>query len=86
MAKYRKKPIVVDVYELYGEEHIPVWLEEALANGIASQTEFNGMLIKTLEGIMFANEGDYIIRGVHGELYPCKPDIFNETYELVEKE
>lgn len=83
MARYRKKPVIVEAYELYGEEHIPIWLGEALAKGIASQTEFNGMLIKTLEGIMFANKGDYIIRGVHGELYPCKPDIFRETYELV---
>lgn len=37
--------------------------------------------IKTLEGVMKANKGDYIIKGVQGELYPCKPDIFYETYE-----
>ena len=41
--------------------------------------------IHTLEGIMHASVGDYIITGVHGELYPCKPDIFKETYELVEE-
>lgn len=41
--------------------------------------------IETLEGIMHANKGDYIIIGVHGERYPCKPDIFEETYELVEE-
>ena len=41
--------------------------------------------IQTLEGIMHANKGDYIITGVHGEIYPCKPDIFEETYELAEK-
>ena len=40
--------------------------------------------IQTLEDIMHANKGDYIITGVHGEIYPCKPDIFEETYELVE--
>lgn len=40
--------------------------------------------IQTLEGVMHANKGDYIITGVHGEVYPCKPDIFEETYELVE--
>lgn len=39
--------------------------------------------IKTLEGNMYAQEGDYIIKGVEGELYPCKPDIFHKTYELV---
>ena len=43
-----------------------------------------GLVIKTLEGEHLANIGDYIIRGVHGEFYPCKPDIFRETYEEVE--
>lgn len=42
-----------------------------------------GLLIPTLEGVMIATEGDFIIRGVQGELYPCKPDIFEQTYELV---
>lgn len=43
-----------------------------------------GLVIKTLEGEHLASIGDYIIRGVHGEFYPCKPDIFKETYEEVE--
>jgi hypothetical protein len=43
-----------------------------------------GLIIKTLEGEHLANIGDYIIKGVHGEFYPCKPDIFRETYEEVE--
>ena len=43
-----------------------------------------GLVIKTLEGEHLANIGDYIIKGVHGEFYPCKPDIFKETYEEVE--
>jgi hypothetical protein len=43
-----------------------------------------GMLIPTLEGVMVARQGDFIIRGVNGELYPCKPDIFEKTYEKVE--
>ena len=42
--------------------------------------------IKTLEGVVHANPGDYIIRGVMGELYPCKPDIFNKTYDIIEEE
>ena len=45
-----------------------------------TDTEFD---ITTLEGIMHANVGDYIITGVHGEVYPCKPDIFEETYEVI---
>ncbi len=51
---------------------------------IHRDTDTLGMLIPTLEGIMIAREGDYVIRGVKGELYPCKEDIFHETYELVD--
>ena len=47
-------------------------------------TDKIGLLIPTLEGLMVATEGDWIIRGIKGELYPCKPDIFDETYEPVE--
>ena len=60
MAKYRKKPVVIEAY----------------------QTD-KVMYIETLEGTHKANVGDYIITGVHGEQYPCKPDIFEETYERV---
>ena len=49
----------------------------------AYQTEFD-MEVMTLEGCMHANKGDWIVTGVHGEKYPCKPDIFEETYEPVE--
>jgi len=50
------------------------------------QGEHIGLHIPTLEGLMTANENDYIIRGVQGELYPCKPDIFELTYEPVEND
>lgn len=60
MAKYRKKPVVVDAYKT--DEKI---------------------IIHTLEGDMTANPGDYIITGVNGEQYPCKPDIFEKTYEPI---
>lgn len=62
MAKYRKKPIVIEAYQTDKEFDIP-----------------------TLEGVMHASIGDFIVTGVHGEQYPCKPDIFLETYELVEE-
>ena len=42
------------------------------------------LLIQTLEGEMIASKGDYIIKGIKGEIYPCKPDIFKDTYDLVE--
>lgn len=61
MAKYRKKPVVVEAYQTDKE-----------------------LYINTLEGIMHADIGDWIITGVHGEQYPCKPDIFEKTYELAE--
>lgn len=61
MAKYRKKPVVIEAYQ--------------------TDKEFE---IKTLEGTMKADIGDWIITGVKGEQYPCKPDIFEATYDLVE--
>ena len=60
MAKYRKKPVVIEAYQ--------------------TEKEID---IETLEGTMHANVGDWIITGVHGEQYPCKPDIFEKTYEPV---
>ena len=48
-------------------------------------SEVMGLSIPTLEGVMVAKEKDYIIRGIKGELYPCKPDIFEETYEAIEE-
>lgn len=45
----------------------------------------HGLIIKTLEGEMFANFNDYIIKGVNGEFYPCKPDIFKKTYDIIEE-
>jgi hypothetical protein len=77
----------------------PLWIIDAIKTGIVRfikggyESEFSGrsyyspgyMIIKTLEGEMKANIGDYIIKGVKGEIYPCKPDIFEATYELEEK-
>ena len=66
---------------------LPEWLEEAFANGRIglhpSDANFALLAIKAPEGTMIAEPGDWIIRGVKGELYPCKPDIFGATYEPV---
>lgn len=62
MAKYRKKPVVIEAYQTDRE-----------------------LYIQTLEGTMHVEAGDYIITGVQGEQYPCKPDIFEQTYELVDE-
>ena len=80
--KYRKKPVVIDAIQYDGKNCMAV-----LAWAGASQiTEdfLGGLEIPTLEGTMKASVGDWIIRGVRGELYPCKPDIFAATYEAVE--
>lgn len=88
MAKYRKKSIIVDAFLWTGDwtqKEDPEWIIEAIKQkkvGFTS-TPPRDMLIQTLEGTMRAKSGDYIIRGVKGEIYPCKPDIFEMTYEEV---
>jgi len=80
--KYRKKPIVVDAIR-YEDLTIN---EVCLFMGGDTLVDFktHSIIIETLEGKMFAKPGDYIIKGVKGEFYPCKPDIFEQTYEKVE--
>lgn len=91
--KYRKKPVVIEAYyydhELFGIEPKMMetkWLAEAFELGVLyfkrpSITLSYELYVKTLEGEMKVSVGDYIIRGVKGELYPCKPDIFKDTYD-----
>lgn len=92
MAKYRKKPVVIEAFKWTGDEHQtedPIWIIEAMRNRKVwfnnLGTEKVNLEIETLEGNHIANRGDYIIMGVKGELYPCKSDIFEMTYELVEE-
>lgn len=85
---YRKRPVVVeamlltpDTWKQVGEF---MW-GEAERNHRWSYSSITGTIrIATLEGTMTAQPGDWIIKGVHGEFYPCKPDIFEKTYEKVE--
>lgn len=83
--KYMKKLIIVDAVQRTGNniEEIKSFLDE---NGGAYTITDNNLVINTLEGDMLASLGDYIIKGIHGELYPCKPDIFKETYDQVNVE
>jgi hypothetical protein len=84
MAKFRKKPVVIEAFKV-GSADAPPWALDALNAASMSYSAINGKLtIRTLEGDMRADPGDWIIRGVKGELYPCKPDIFAATYEPVE--
>lgn len=75
---YRKKPVVVHAVKLT-EENGPALAEQLPGAYLFIETK--DLNIKTLEGVMTANVGDWIIRGVKGEYYPCKPDIFEATYE-----
>lgn len=89
MGTYRKRPIEVEAVQLRWD----TWSEICDFAGVGKLTDGKpegkldgerlGLLIPTLEGLMEATEGDWIIRGVQGELYPCKPDIFTATYEPV---
>jgi hypothetical protein len=91
MIKWRKRPVVVDAFKWTGgpdQTEDPEWVVAAIRDGDVSfeniGTKNVKLLVHTLEGIMTADVGDYIIRGVKGEIYPCKPDIFAATYEAAE--
>ena len=92
MAIYKKKPITIEAFQL-GIDYIPDWfMDKVTSNDIILHGSSSGFEhhddtsaeIKTLEGTMHADFGDYIIRGIKGEIYPCKPDIFEATYEKLD--
>jgi hypothetical protein len=96
MSKYRKKPVVIDAFRM-GIDPRPDWFtDKVIRNEIVTMNapgeNRDGPFdfcrtcceIKTLEGVMRGDYGDWIIKGVKGEVYPCKPDIFDATYEPAE--
>lgn len=96
MAKYKKKPVEIEAVQWTGQNHREMWNfltgktdEYIRASGenfyIDHDRVAGGLIIKTLEGEHIASIGDFIIKGVNGEFYPCKPDIFAKTYEAVEQ-
>ena len=89
MPKFRKKPVEIEAFQLLDPDvHTDAadeFHEWATAVGFRDwESSADGVVIQTLEGAMLASPGDWIIRGVAGEFYPCKPDIFEATYERVE--
>lgn len=82
MAKYKKKPIVVEAWQWSGERPLP---EPLVGNWDNNPMTPNKVSIETINGYVDIEPGEYIIRGVRGEYYPCKPDIFEKTYELIEE-
>jgi hypothetical protein len=78
IRKYRKRPVVVDVVLYDGKNKAEI---DAFVGRDLVRNPDGSLIIPTLEGQHIASVGDFIIRGVHGENYPCKPDIFEKTYE-----
>lgn len=87
MAKYRKKPVEIEAIQFFDTpeqlDKLSDFMGDVKVN--YSNPDKPVILIHTLEGVMTASMGDYIIKGVDGEFYPCKPDIFKKTYEFVGK-
>jgi hypothetical protein len=84
--KYRKKPVIIDAVQFNGDmnlEEMEKFITIDFSVIFDPATEKLMLIIPTLEGEHLAQHGDYIIRGIAGEYYPCKPDIFNKTYEKV---
>lgn len=81
MKRYVKKPIVIEAVQYNGNN-----VQEILnfCGGTAVVGMLSEITIKTLEGPLHVSDGDFIIKGVEGEFYPCKPDIFEKTYDVVE--
>ena len=86
--QYRKKPVVIEAIQYLphdncDEVHRFITGDNSPWEESCTETENDEWAIETLEGTMWAQPGDWIIRGVQGEFYPCKPDIFEATYEPV---
>ncbi len=84
MPYYRKKPVTIEAWKWGGHStssERPDWLR---GSNVKADHNEEILIITTLEGDMTAIKGDWIIKGTKGELYPCKPDIFAEIYDLVE--
>lgn len=84
IKQYRKKPVTIEALQWTGENlnEVRDFVSEHLQ--FKHRSGVPRIYIKTLEGDLHASVGDYIIKGVNGEFYPCKPDIFEQTYKLVD--
>jgi hypothetical protein len=93
MPKFRKKPVIIEAIQWNGKnfDECMNFMEDYLGSKFHYENEEERALkektlyIKTLEGIMTAQKNDWIIKGINGEFYPCKPDIFKKTYELYQE-
>lgn len=98
MTRYIKKPIPVEAFQYdgdlvnrYGKSYVPQWFmkefnkKNAYYDSLSENEHPCELFIKTLEGSMHVSVGDYVIKGIHGEIYPCKKEIFEESYDKVEE-
>jgi len=92
MSKYRKKPVEIEAFRFY-IDCMPDWFFNKVSSNdiILNNCDYRVYSpkdayceIKTLEGVMIARGGDYIVKGVNGEIYPCKSDIFEKTYDRLD--
>lgn len=85
--KYRKKPVIVEAFRYKGliTPSVPDWVRDAIRIGKLHIGMFGFLWIRTLEGELVAHAGDYIVKGVKGEIYPVRADIFKQTYEEVKE-
>lgn len=96
LRKFRKLPISVEAIQFFVDPTNPIdlelnkryWkiIEEFIGEKLKFKSIINSYYISTLEGDMVVTDGDYIIKGINGEFYPCKPDIFEKTYEEIDHE
>ncbi len=91
MRKFRKKPVIVEAFQFHSvTEKFVKWAKAiefnnwCLIENVQVKQKPTDISINTLEGMMKVSTGDWIIKGVNGEFYPCKPDIFDKTYEYVD--
>ena len=85
MTKFRKKPVVIHAIQITQENYAAIEALPECGKSVRFDPLRRSIEIDTLEGTMDGQSGDWLIRGVQGELYPCKPDIFAATYEAVEE-
>jgi hypothetical protein len=87
MPNYRKKPIVIEAYQYlessFDRDAAPRFIQDALRADVIKLNGVGQYYIETPEGTLFVADGDWIIQGVECEIYPCKPSVFDATYDLV---
>lgn len=82
MPLFQKKRVIVEAIQYTDPESVRKIIEMK-GDGLGINNSEEGLYIATLEGVMKADKGDWVIKGIKGEIYPCKPDIFELTYEQV---